>query len=76
MAEHNRNTDAPFGQEEADDIRAQMGKKPQLTCPRCRGPLVSGEPVAGGASLFEVFSVRCPDCRRSLFSGGPPAGSS
>jgi len=63
-----RDTDAPFGPEEADAIRAQFGRTPELACPRCGGPLVAGEPVTGATGSFAVFAVRCPVCRRTVFA--------
>jgi DNA-directed RNA polymerase subunit RPC12/RpoP len=70
MSEHEqRDTDAPFGPEEADAILALVHAGSPLTCPRCAGRLVSGTPTRRSASMFTVFSIRCPTCRRAVFAG-------
>ena len=68
MTDH-RDTDAPFGPDEADAIIAAIHSDGELTCPRCKGPLVKGTPASATGSMFTVYLVRCPTCRRAVFAG-------
>ena len=64
-----RDTDAPFAQEEVEQIRRQLQTPGgRLECPRCRGPLSSGPPAAAGGSLIGIYIVRCPECRRAYMA--------
>ena len=63
-----RDTDAPFGPEEAEAIRRMLATGVRLECPRCREPLESGTPVAAGGSVLDIYMLKCPTCRRALFT--------
>jgi DNA-directed RNA polymerase subunit RPC12/RpoP len=63
-----RDTDAPFGPEEADRILAALARREDLACPRCGGPLEHAGSDVKTASQLSVHLVRCPNCRRAVFA--------
>lgn len=56
-----------FAPEEAHVIRtAVQAGEVAPSCPRCKRPLNSSLPLAGGGSIAMVWELRCDACRRSI----------
>ena len=61
-----RDTPATFSRQDTAYIQALMVTPgASLLCPRCRGLLEMGTPIAGGHSVMTVWEVKCANCHRS-----------
>ena len=63
-----------FTPEERKTLQAALaGAQVPITCPRCGDELSIGTPIAGGGTIYPIWSVSCERCDATLYVSDVPA---